>query len=447
MVLKSVNFFFFFYFSMISVSAFHHLVDKMEVWSGREPLDGRYRLATVPFDKMLHQSVRFKKYSIGPYSFETRVTKILKHVAIITDVTERCVQAFSSNIFTGSCDLHPMCVGVESRELEHTWYGSKVTFCAGHDSQAESRIVKKQIEIAHIEFHSPLIIPKNLAYLRVDDNLIAVPAIYVRAEFGNYSLIDVINPRGDWHTIIYNAYPLRDWYHFSLRATVTYAQYDPKEFFLFTCGENRANRTDYGNKYDSPDCGTIIPFSSNYGYCSNAPIYTPRRCPLDFLPRRLNAEPFEKLIYIKSSKASWIESLVESLFRVLADITRPVVEEVIRVLIDLLGNTIEAFSNVLLDIEPVIENLILNLTKVVKALIPILVRVSITIIRAIGEVLRTVNYEYILFEISLLVLVLSLRFGLLTIIIAVVYVLYYFGFDRRDNHLSLSQILNGTYIY
>lgn len=443
--LKSLSLFLF--FCLVSIDAFHHVVNRMEVWSGREPLDGRYRLATVPFDKMLHQPIHFKKYSIGPYSFTIRVSKILKHIAIITDVTERCVQAFSSNIFTGSCDLHPMCVGVESKELEHTWYGSKVTFCAGHDSQAESRIVQKQIEIAHIEFHSPLLIPESVAYLRVDRNLIAVPAIYIRAEFSNHSLIDIINPRGDWHTIVYNAYPLRDWYHFSLRAAATYAQYDPKDSFVFTCGEPRGNRTDYGNKYDSPDCGTIIPFSSDYGYCSNAPIYTPRRCPLDFLPRRLNVEPFERLIYIKSSKASWVESLVESLFRVLADITRPVVEEIIRVLIDLLGNTIEAFSNVLLDIEPVIENLILNLTKVIKALIPIFVRVSITIIRAIGDVLRTVNHEYILFEISLLVFILSFRFGLLTIFIAIVYVLYYFGFDRRDNHLSLSQILNVSYIY
>nr|QAY29240.1 hypothetical protein [Allermuir Hill virus 3] len=429
----------FFYFLVCNVHAMHRVVNRMEVWVGVEPRDGFYQLSTVPFDKLTRQSIRFKHFSIGPFNFDFNVEKTFKHIAVVTDITSRCIQAFSSNIFTGSCDLHPMCVGVESKEIEHTWYGSKVTFCAGHDSQTESRIIEKEISIGHVQSSNPIMIPDGMAYLYNDRGLIAVPKIYTQIEFTNYSLIDVVKPRGDWHTVTYNAYPLRDWYQMSRRAFVTYAQYDPKSTFSFTCGNVYRNFTDYGNKYDSPDCGSIVPITSEFGVCSNARLQSSRRCPLDYLMRKLSSEPFEKLVYIKSSKASWIESLIESLFKVLADITRPIIEEIIRTLINLLGDIIEAFSNVLVDIEPIIENLILNLTKVLKSLLPIIIRVTISILKAMGEVFRTVNEEYILFEISLILLLLSLKFRLLTMFIIIVYILYYFGFERDGNYIALSQ--------
>nr|QAY29235.1 hypothetical protein [Allermuir Hill virus 1] len=420
-----------------SVHAMHRVIDRMEVWTGSEPSAGYYQLTRVPFDKLLHQSVRFKKFSVGPYTYNFNIVKTFKHVAVITDITPRCVQAFSSNIFTGSCDLHPLCVGVENKEIEHTWYGSKVTFCIGHDSQVESRIVQKEIGLGQLQSVNPIIIPDSLTYLYNDRGLISVPKIYTQIEFTNYSLIDIVKPRGDWHTVTYNAYPLREWYQMSQRAFVTYAQYDPKGIYSFTCGRTYRNYTDYGNKYDSPDCGSIIPINSEFGVCSNAQVRNSRRCPLDFLPRKLTYEPFEKLVYIKSSRASWIESLIESLFKVLADITRPIIEEVIRTLVNLFGDIVEAFSNVLIDTEPVFENLILNLTKVFKSLLPIIVRVSISILRAFGEVLKSVNEEYILFEISLLVLFLSFKFRVLSISIIVTYVLYYFGFERSGNYIAL----------
>lgn len=88
------------------------------------------------------------------------------------DHDNECVAAYSSNLFTGVCDLPSDCVDVETKELDHIWYGDKVVFCAGHNIKYEKSniVINSHYEIAEMISVKEFDRFKYLGYLYFDDH-------------------------------------------------------------------------------------------------------------------------------------------------------------------------------------------------------------------------------------------------------------------------------------